>query len=88
MIVVFSITLAVQTIPVGLPLGPTDIVMSNLFVMFFGVEHGVISGTATMLIRVITFWFQILGGYLIVQWLGIRQVLNKGLTQKEDAMEK
>ena len=83
MIVVFSIALAVQTIPVGLPVGPTDIVMSNLFVVFFGVEHEAISGTATMLIRGITFWFQILVGYLIVQWLGIKHVLDKGLAQKE-----
>lgn len=87
MIVVFSITLAVQTIPVGLPVGPTDIIMSNLFVLFFGVENGAISGTATMLIRAITFWFQILVGYLIVQWLGIKHVLDKGLAEKEGVPE-
>jgi len=87
MIVVFSVTLAVQTIPVGLPVGPTDIVMSNLFVLFFGVEHEAISGTATMLIRAVTFWFQILVGYLIVQGLGIKHVLDKGLAEEEVGLE-
>jgi uncharacterized protein (TIRG00374 family) len=76
MIIVLSITLSVQGMPVGLPVGPTEIVMSSLFVMFFGVEMLDISGTATLLIRVITFWFQILVGYILSQWIGIKNLLD------------
>jgi uncharacterized protein (TIRG00374 family) len=76
MIIVLSIIYAVQSLPVGLPVGPTEIIMSSLFVMFFGAEMLNISGTATLLIRVITFWFQILVGYILSQWMGIKHILN------------
>ena len=74
-VIVFSITLAVQTIPIGLPVGPVEIAMAILFGLFGFPKE--MSGTATSLIRVVTFWFQILLGYLIVQWLGIKHVLDR-----------
>lgn len=78
MIVVQSVTLAVQGAIIGLPFGPTDIVMESLFTLFFGFQHKAISGTATLLIRVITFWLQILMGYTITQLLGTQHLLNIG----------
>jgi uncharacterized protein (TIRG00374 family) len=84
-IIVFSITLAVQTIPVGLPVGPVEIVMTVLFDLFRFPEG--IGGTATSLIRLVTFWFQILVGYLIVQWMGIKHILDKSDAGKEDTPE-
>jgi uncharacterized protein (TIRG00374 family) len=77
MIVVFSITLAVQTIPVGFPVGLVEFVMTYLYNMLLSTSPAV-NGLATSLIRVVTFWFQVMVGFLIVQWLGIRRVLQAG----------
>jgi len=74
-IVVFSITLAVQTIPVGFPVGLVEFVMTYLYNILLATSPAV-NGLATSLIRVVTFWFQILVGFMIVQWLGIRRLLQ------------
>jgi len=84
-VIVFSVTLAVQTIPIGLPVGPTDIAMTVLFGLFGFPKD--LSGTATSLIRVVTFWFQILVGYIIVQWMGIKHILGKDLSRDEGVNE-
>ena len=75
MIVVFSITLAVQTVPIGFPVGLVELVMTNLYNILLGTSPAV-NGLATSLIRIITFWLQILVGFLIVQWLGIKRLLQ------------
>ena len=75
MIVVFSISLAVQTMPLAFPVGLVEIVMTSLYVVF-GIPTAT-SGVATTLIRVVTFWFQILVGYAVVQWVGIKHVLSR-----------
>ena len=75
MMVVFSITLAVQTIPVGFPVGLVELVMTYLYNILLGTSPAV-NGLATSLIRVVTFWFQILVGFIIVQWLGIKRLLQ------------
>lgn len=74
-IVVFSISVAVQTIPIGLPVGLVEIVMSTLY-SFFNIDLSV-SGTATTLIRVVTFWFELFIGYLASQWIGIKMFMKK-----------
>jgi len=76
-IIVYSISMAIQTIPVALPLGLVEIVMTSLYTLF-GIPIAV-SGTATALIRVVTFWFQIVVGYVIVQWMGIKNLLGRGV---------
>jgi len=83
MVVVFSITLAVQTIPVGFPVGLVEFVMTYLYNILLGTSPAV-NGLATSLIRLVTFWFQVLVGFIIVQWLGIKRVLqmNREETQK------
>lgn len=73
-IIVFSISLATQTIPVGLPVGLVEIVMTSLYTLF-GIPPA-LGGTATTLIRVVTFWFQIMLGYVVVQWMGIRTLVK------------
>jgi len=74
MVVVYSLSLATQTIPVGLPVGLVEIVMTSLYTLF-GVPPAV-GGTATTLIRVVTFWFQIMVGYAVVQWMGSKTLFN------------
>jgi len=74
-IIVFSITLAVQTIPTGFPVGLVELVMTYLYNILLSTSPAV-NGLATSLIRIVTFWFQILVGFLIVQWLGIKRLLH------------
>jgi len=81
MIVVFSITLAVQTVPVGFPVGLVELVMTYLYNILLSTSPAV-NGLATSLIRVVTFWFQILVGFLIVQWLGIKRLLQTNSFKK------
>ena len=78
MIVVFSITLAVQTIPVGFPVGLVEFVMTYLYNILLKTSPAM-NGLATSLIRIVTFWFQIIVGFIIVQWMGLRQALESGL---------
>jgi len=75
-IVVYSVSMAVQTIPIGFPVGLVEIVMTSIYTMF-GVPSAV-SGVATTLIRVVTFWFLIVTGYVITQWIGIRVLIRGG----------
>ena len=70
LIIVYVVAITVQTLPVGLPVGLVEIVMSSLYIMF-GVDRA-ISGTVTTLTRVATFWVQLLIGYVIIQWFGIK----------------
>lgn len=81
MIIVFSISLAAQMIPVGLPVGLVEIVMASLY-SFFGIPPA-LGGTATTMIRVVTFWFQILIGYLVAQWIGIKILSNLRNSESE-----
>ncbi|MFQ6094920.1 MAG: lysylphosphatidylglycerol synthase transmembrane domain-containing protein [Candidatus Bathyarchaeia archaeon] len=74
-IVVYSISVAVQTIPIGLPVGLVEIVMTTLYNLF-GIPLAV-SGTATALIRFVTFWFLIIVGYAITQWIGIKTLMER-----------
>lgn len=73
--VVFSISVAVQTVPVGIPVGLVEIVMTTLYTLF-NIDIA-ISGTATALIRVVTFWFRIVIGYAAAQWIGVEALLRR-----------
>ncbi|MHA2131716.1 MAG: lysylphosphatidylglycerol synthase transmembrane domain-containing protein [Promethearchaeota archaeon] len=83
MIVVFSISVAVQTIPIGLPVGLVEIVMTSLYTVF-GVPPA-IGGIATTLIRLVTFWFQVLIGYIIIQWMGIKIIQHSSINERASA---
>jgi uncharacterized protein (TIRG00374 family) len=76
MIVVFSISLAIQTIPVGIPVGLVEIVMTSLYALF-GIPPG-LGGIATTLIRVVTYWFQVIVGYVVLQLMGVKTLLSTG----------
>lgn len=78
MIVVFSISLATQTIPVGIPVGLVEIIMTSLYALF-GIPPG-LGGIATTLIRVVTYWFQVIVGYVVAQLMGVKTLLNAGKT--------
>jgi uncharacterized protein (TIRG00374 family) len=71
-VVVYSLMLAVQAIPFGIPseLGFIEIVMASLFTAF-GVPSGT-SAAATVLTRILTFWSRIIIGYVAAQWVGLK----------------
>jgi hypothetical protein len=70
--IVYSISAALQTIPLGVPgeVGVLDIVMVSLYSLL-GIDIA-IAAVATVLIRIITLWLRLLIGGLTVQWLGIK----------------
>jgi len=71
-VIVYSISVAFQTIPLGIPgeVGILDVVMATLYYLL-GIPIEVSAG-ATVLIRVLTLWMRLLIGGLTVQWLGIK----------------
>jgi len=73
-VVVYSLMMAVQAIPFGIPseLGFIEIVMASLFTAF-GVPSGT-SAAATVLTRILTFWSRIIIGYVAAQWVGLKTV--------------
>jgi uncharacterized protein (TIRG00374 family) len=70
-VVVYSISVSLQTIPLGIPgeVGFMEIVMTILYTLL-GVPIA-ISAAATLLTRVVTLWFKLIVGYAAVQWVGI-----------------
>jgi len=71
-LIVYSVSIAIQYLPIALPLGLVEIVMASLYNLF-GIPLAV-GGTATAFIRIITFWFQVIVGYAIAQWIGMRSI--------------
>jgi len=75
-IVVYSISVSLQSIPIGIPgeVGFMEIVMTTLYALL-GVPI-VVSATATVLTRVVTMWFKLIVGYAAVQWIGINVLMD------------
>jgi len=71
-VIVYSISVAVQTIPLGIPgeIGVLDVIMAILYKLL-GIPIAV-SAVATLLIRVLTLWVRLLIGGLTLQWLGVK----------------
>lgn len=67
-VVVFSLIDTLQTIPIGIPgeVGVIEIVMTGLYVAI-GVPLS-ISATATILIRIVTMWFILIVGIVLLQF--------------------
>jgi uncharacterized protein (TIRG00374 family) len=74
-VVSLSIGMVIQTLPFSLPVGPTEITMASIF-RLFGIPKA-ISGTATTMIRIVTYWFYLLIGYIVAQWIGMKTLLNR-----------
>lgn len=75
-IVVYSISVSLQSIPLGIPgeVGFMEIVMTTIYTLL-GVPI-VVSATATVLTRVATMWFKLIAGYAAVQWVGINVLME------------
>jgi uncharacterized protein (TIRG00374 family) len=69
-----TITLAVKSIPLGVPfeVGLPEITMTTLYTSL-GVPAG-ISATATILTRLLTLWLRFFAGFIAQQWLELKPV--------------
>lgn len=83
-VIVYSIGIAVQTIPLGIPgeIGVLDVLMATLYTLL-GLPIAV-SAVATLLIRIMTLWMRLLIGGITVQWLGIRSLRPSTIAVKTD----
>jgi glycosyltransferase 2 family protein len=79
-IIVYSISLNIQAIPLGIPgeVGVVEIVMTSLYGLL-GVEVG-IAAAATVLIRLLTVWLRLVIGLVAIQWIDLKD-LAKNLRQ-------
>lgn len=77
-VIVYSISMAIQSIPLGVPgeIGILDVIMAILYAPLLGIPDPelarTVSAAATLLIRIMTLWLRLLIGGIAVQWLGIK----------------
>ena len=76
--VVYFISSTVETLTSGFPVGAVEITMINLY-SALNVPL-VIAGAATTLSRLLTFWCQVLVGYPLLQFTGLKQLVKGGLS--------
>lgn len=75
---VYCIVTTVETITAGVSVGAVEVTMVNLFAIY-GVPI-VTAAAATTIVRLLTFWSQVLVGYALVNWIGVKSLFNGGMT--------
>ncbi len=75
---IYCIITTVETVTAGFPVGAVEIAMTSLFVLY-GVPI-VIAAAATTLSRLLTFWSQVLIGYPLVEYVGVKSLIKKNFT--------
>jgi uncharacterized protein (TIRG00374 family) len=87
-ILVASITMYIQGFSAAFSVGIVEIIMAALYASS-GIPTA-IGGTATAMIRIMIFWFQILIGFIIIQWIGAKKLLSstpaQGVTSSDLSM--
>ncbi len=76
--VVYFVSSTVETLTSGFPVGAVEITMINLYSALS--VPLVIAGAATTLSRLLTFWCQVLVGYPLLQFTGLKQLVSGGLS--------
>jgi uncharacterized protein (TIRG00374 family) len=78
--VVYTLVVAVKSIPLGVPVevGLPDILMTTLFSLF-GIPLENVSAAATVLIRILTVWVTFSIGFVAVQWVGLKGLMESGV---------
>lgn len=74
---VYCIVTTVETVTAGIPVGAVEVTMVNMFALY-GVPIAV-AGAATTIVRLLTFWCQIIVGYPLIEWMGIKSLLKGGV---------
>lgn len=80
-VIVYSIIVAVQTIPIGIPgeVGVIEIVMTTLYRLLLpGIPPATIAA-ATILIRALTLWAKLIISGVAVQWVGFKMLKGEVL---------
>jgi uncharacterized protein (TIRG00374 family) len=79
---VSTLLVAIKSIPLGVPaeVGLPDIAMAGLFTLF-GIPLDV-SAAATILTRILTVWIRFLIGFIAIQWLGFKRLVESGVFGK------
>jgi uncharacterized protein (TIRG00374 family) len=73
-ILVATITMYIQVLSATFSVGIVEIIMTTLYASS-GIPTA-IGGAATAMIRIMIFWFQILVGFIIIQWIGSKKLLS------------
>jgi len=84
-LIVYTVSNAVQTIPVGIPgeIVIPGIVMTTLYTLLLPGIPPEVTGAATLLIMTITVWLRILVGYVAVNWVGLPVLFNADARKPE-----
>lgn len=82
-VIVYSLTCAIQSIPLGIPaeVGLTEVVMISFYTAFLrgtpGVlDVGALSAAATFLIRLLTVGLRLFIGFVAIQWVGAKALTS------------
>lgn len=75
-VIVYSISMIVQTFPAGIPvgIGIVEIVMTTLYTLLLPGISPKIVVVATLLIRALTLWAKLIISGVAVQWVGIKML--------------
>lgn len=79
-IVVYFLAGAIQDAASVFSVGGLEIILTNLFI-FFGIDPAT-SGVSATVLRSAAFWFPVVTGYIIVQIIGARKLLNPEVREK------
>jgi len=81
--VVHSLSCAIQSIPLGIPaeVGLTEVAMISLYTAFLSgipgvADVGALSAAATFLIRILTVGLRLFIGFVAIQWIGAKGLLG------------
>ena len=80
--VVNTLLVAIKSVPIGVPaeVGIPDIALTTLLSLF-GIPLD-ISAAATLLTRFLTVWLSFLIGFVAVQWVGVKTLMESGVFGK------
>jgi uncharacterized protein (TIRG00374 family) len=78
-VIVYALMVSIKSIPIGVPaeVGLPDIIMTTLFILFAIPPD--ISAAATVLTRILTVWLRFFIGFIAVQWVGVKSLMDSGV---------
>ncbi|MCW4018885.1 MAG: flippase-like domain-containing protein [Candidatus Bathyarchaeota archaeon] len=84
-IVVYFLAGAIQDGAAAFSVGGLEILLTNIFVLY-GIPLA-ISGVAAVIVRIVTFYFPLIAGYVFLQLIGAKNVMNAETVKQVEAEE-